>query len=112
MFKIKQSATFLWPVEVMVAGDGGKFTKETFDAEFERVSQSTLEAMESEITQGKLGDKELARRVTKGWSGVTEDGAEVPFSAGNLEKLLDVPTAAASIVRAFIAANSGVARKN
>ena len=36
MFKIKQTPSFHWPVEVQVAGDGGKFERQSFDALFRR----------------------------------------------------------------------------
>lgn len=112
MFKLKQTDTFFWPVEVQIPGDGGKFDKQTFDAQFKRVSQQKLYAMREDIEAGKVTDDSFAREVLVGWRGVTDDGTEVPFSETTLDQLLDIPTVAASIVMAFTKAHSGLARKN
>lgn len=112
MFKLKQSDTFFWPVEVQVPGDGGKFEKQTFDAQFKRVSQSRLQEMRDEIEAGRATDAGIVRDVMVGWRGVTDEGTEVPFSETTLAQLLDVPAVSASIVMAFVQAHSGLARKN
>lgn len=112
MFKLSQSPTFFWPVEVSLPTDGGKYTKETFDAQFERLSQTQLRELNEQIEAGKLTDSEFVRQVLKGWRGVTDDGNELPFSPTTLDQLLDVPTVASSIVMAFIKAHQGVTRKN
>lgn len=112
MFKLKQSAQFLWPVTVHVAADGGKFTKETFDVEFRRVQQSRLVEINQGILAGEIDDLAFVREVVVGWRGVTDDGDEVPFSAAGLATLIDMPGAARAIVLAYRDALSGLNRKN
>ena len=112
MFKINQSASFFWPVTVNIPGDGGKFEKHTFDAEFKRVSQSEILAMHEDIKADKTTDRSFCEQVLVGWKGITEDGQEVPFTPTTMAAVLDIPSVAASIVLAFQAAHSGVARKN
>jgi hypothetical protein len=112
MFKLNQSATFYWPVEVQVPVDGGKFEKQTFDAQFKRVSQTRLQEMREAIERNEVTDAGFVADVMVGWRGVTDEGQELPFSPTTLEQLLNVPSMAASIVLAFIKAHSGVARKN
>ena len=38
-FVLKQSDTYKWPVTVEIPIDGGRFDKQTFDAEFKRLPQ-------------------------------------------------------------------------
>lgn len=112
MFKLSQSATFWWPVEVSLPIDGGKFAKETFDVQFERYTQEKILEMRTQIEAGKVTDAGFVRSVVQGWRGVTDEGAEVPFSVGALEQLLNIPGTAAAIVMAFMEAHAGAARKN
>jgi hypothetical protein len=112
MFKLNRSDTFTWPIEVSIPADGGKFVKETFDAVFERYSQQQIHDLRAEIEDRKLTDADFARRVVKGWRGVTEDGAEVPFSVVAFDQLLNVPNTAAAIVVGFMEAHAGATRKN
>lgn len=112
MFKLNQSATFRWPVEVNVMTDGGKHTKQTFDADFLRLGQKQLDELSSKVKANELTDADFVRRVVTGWHGVVDDGAEVPFSASALDQLLDLPGLAASIVMAFGRAHAGIIAKN
>jgi len=112
MFKLDQTESFYWPVEVNIPTDGGKHDKQTFDAQFKRVSQTRLQEMRQEIEDGKATDAGFVREVMVGWRGVTDRGTEVPFSETTLAQLLDIPTVEASIVMAFVQANAGVIRKN
>lgn len=112
MFKLKQSASFFWPVSVNVPGDGGKFEKQTFDVEFKRATQAKLQDIQTQAEAGTVKDRDIAREVVVGWRGVTDDGAEVPFSAGTFDALLDVPTVAGAIVIAYAEAHAGLVRKN
>jgi len=51
--------------------------------------------------------------VLVGWAGINDDdGKEVPFSQGALERLLDVPMLATAIATAYFSSLSGVKRKN
>lgn len=112
MFKLAQSATFFWPVKVNLPTDGGKIDVQTFDAEFRRVPQTRLQEMQDQVEKGELRDKEVVAEVLAGWRGVTDESGDVPFTPGTLDRLLDVPTVAASIVFAFADAHAGLKRKN
>jgi hypothetical protein len=108
MFKLSQSATFTWPVECQLPIDGGKFEKATFDAEFRRKTMSEL----SDMQEALKTDAEFVREIMTGWKGVTDDGAEVPFSEAALGQMLAIPGVSASIVLAYRAAIVGLKQKN
>jgi len=112
MFKLNQSESFFWPVEILIPGDGGKFEKQTFDAQFKRKTQEDLLGLRSRIEAGELTDAGFAREVLLGWKGISENGEDVPFSETTLEQVLNVPNVATAIVVAFVNAHAGVARKN
>lgn len=112
MFELDQSETFTWPVEAMVATSGGKFRKETFDAEFKRVGQERLGEIAKAVARDEMGDREVCKEVMTGWGGITQNGEPLPFSPGNLERVLDVPGLARAIARAFVNAHTGAAVKN
>lgn len=112
MFKIKQTPTFFWPVEVLVPADGGKFDKHTFDAEFKRLDQDQLKAMRERIERREVTDDIFVREVLVGWRGIVDGEADLPFSETSLRQVLQVPNAAASVVLAFTEAHAGLIRKN
>lgn len=112
MFKLKQSATFFWPVEVNVMSDGGAYEKQTFDAEFRRLSQGQLDELGKNVKASEMTDADFVRQVLTGWRGVADQGEDVPFSATALDQLLDLPGLSAAIVLAFGRAHSGIVRKN
>ena len=41
-FVLKQSATYTWPITVIIPMDGGRRDKHTFDGEFRRLPQSRI----------------------------------------------------------------------
>lgn len=112
MFKLDQSPTYAWPVTVQLPMDGGAYATETFDAHFKRLPQERLEQMRKDVMDGKLTDAGFARCVMGGWSGVTDGGQDVPFSAATLDRLLSIPNTSSAIVVAFIDSQSGAPRKN
>lgn len=102
MFKTDQSASYTWPVAVDMPGDGGKRATHKFDAQFKRLSQSEIESLMRRVNSGETGDGALLAEVLLGWKGVQdEDGAELPFSEGNREKLLNVYPVRPAVVAAF-----------
>lgn len=109
MFKLKQTPTFTWPVEVNLPTDGGKFDKQTFDAVFKR--RTTTEVKELQERDG-MSDPVFVREVLVGWSGITDEGEDVPFSDGALAQMLEIPGVSGAIVQAFYAAITGLKRKN
>lgn len=113
MFKLSQSQDYSWPVTVSLPADGGKFSKETFDARFLRIPQTRIDELRAQAESAeKISDHAIAREVLVGWSGITDDGDEVPFSPANLERVLNLPGVAAAIVMAFLESLSGSRRKN
>lgn len=111
MFKLKQTATFLWPVTVHIP-NAGKFDKHTFDAEFKRLSMDELKALGEREADGEGVD--ACRQILLGWKGVVDDdGNDVPFSESALEQLLSIPAVRLAVLQAFReATNGGARRKN
>jgi len=109
MFKLNQSDTFTWPVEFQLAVDGGKYEKQTFDATFRRRTSDQIKEMQE---REGMTDLIFCREVVVGWSGITDNGEQVPFSDSALEQVMQVPGAAAAMVQAFYAAVTGLKRKN
>lgn len=109
-FVLKQSASYKWPVPLLIPTDGGHREKHTFDAEFKRLPQSRINeiiklARALELGRGddeSLDDKSAAREIMAGWAGITDDsGKEIPFSESALDQLLEIPTVAGQIIRAW-----------
>lgn len=115
MFVLEQKETYLWPVQIKVPANGGKYETHTFDVEFKRLSQSRIKNINEEIQAEKseITDSDLVKEVICGWKGIQDsNGAEVPFSVGQLEMLLDIPLVASSIVKVFFESISGAKIKN
>ncbi len=113
MFIIKQSETFKSPVTVVLAGENGGSTKNTFTAIFKRLSLEEVDALQKEVNAG-LSDPEFARRVMVGWGDDvrTEAGGEpVPFSDVTFSQMLEVVGAAAAIVTAWSEGMAGGAKR-
>lgn len=113
MFVISQKATYTWPVQVEFPTDGGKTDRQTFDAEFKRMTQTRINEIRALIEKGETTDNDLAREVLVGWEGVNDDGGNaVPFSERSRDQLLDIPLVAAAVVMAWLGSLAGVKRKN
>lgn len=107
MFKVAQSPTFSWPVEIEVPGEG-KPAKHRIELTFKRISQSELD----ELSKSSKSDADTCREVVCGWKGVQdEDGKELDFSPVNLNRLLDVSGVAYQIIATFYYAMEGAARR-
>ena len=124
-FVLKQSATYKWPVTFRVPADGGKYEKQTFDAEFRRLSQSRINEIQLEVQARikaaekgdpvgtDISDMSIADEVLAGWSGVVDgDGEEVPFGQASKAELLNVPGLAGSIIEAYFESLAGKKTKN
>ena len=121
-FVLKQSNTYTWPVALVLPVDGGRRDKHTCDGEFKRLPQTRINqivrlARASE--RGRLNDDEelldqdAAKELLAGWSGVVDDdGKEIPFSDSALAQLLEIPTVAGQIVRAWFESIDTAKRKN
>lgn len=121
-FKLQQSATYVWPVKIVLPIDGGKRLTETFDATFRRLPQSRInEIIKLARLQERgrldedqeLEDQDAAREIMTGWDGVEDDdGKPIPFSEAALKQLLEIPTVAGQIVRAWFGSLAEAKRKN
>jgi hypothetical protein len=121
-FKLQQSATYVWPVKIVLPIDGGKRETHTFDATFRRLPQSRInEIIKLAKLQERgrldedqeLEDQDAAREIMTGWDGVQDDeGNAVPFSEGALTQLLEIPTVAGQIVLAWFGSLAEAKRKN
>ena len=121
-FVLKQSSTYTWPVTLILPVNGGRREKHTFDAEFRRLPQTRI----NEIVKlarlqerGKLDDDEelrdqdAAKEILAGWSNVVDDdGEEIPFSDARLTELVEIPTVAGQIVRAWFESLEVAKKKN
>ena len=113
MFVISQSTTYTWPVTVEFPANGGKTERQSFDAEFKRVSQTRINEIRERIEKGDITDPELARDVLVGWEGVNDaNGDPVPFGERSRDQLLDVPLVASAVVLAWLGSLTGIKRKN
>jgi hypothetical protein len=121
-FKLQQSATYVWPVKIVLPIDGGKRETHTFDATFRRLPQSRInEIIKLARLQERgrleddqeLEDQDAAREIMVGWDGVQDDdGKAIPFSEGALTQLVEIPTVAGQIVRAWFGSLAEAKRKN
>jgi hypothetical protein len=109
-FVLKQTASYTWPVPLLIPVDGGRREKHSFDAEFKRLPQTRINeiiklARALELGRGDeeaLDDKTAAKEILIGWAGITDDaGKDVPFSESALDQLLEIPTIAGQIIRAW-----------
>jgi hypothetical protein len=124
-FVLKQSTSYKWPVSVKLPADGGKFEKQTFDAEFKRLPQARINEIQTDVqvrikaaernepVDGSISDQSIADELLVGWDGVVDgDGDEVPFSEATKQQLLDIPTVAAAIIVAYFDSLTGTKAKN
>ena len=122
MFVLKQTASYTWPVPLLIPVSGGRREKHSFDAEFKRLPQSRINEIAKLARATELGrasedelldDKTAAREILIGWSGITDDsGKEVPFSEAALSQLLEIPTIAGQIIKAWFESMEVAKRKN
>ena len=112
MFKLNQSTSYFWPVTVNLPAENGNFDKQTFDGEFKRLGDTRLKEIRAKVEAAEITDAEFVREVMTGWKGVTDDGEAVPFSAGNLERMLEIPGVAGAVIMAVVESLSGLKRKN
>ena len=121
-FVLKQSDSYSWPVTLIIPVDGGRREKHTFDAEFKRLPQTRINEIVRQakgISEGSsdesamLEDQSACAEILVGWSNVIDDsGEQIPFSAKALNQLLELPTIAAQIIRAWSESLEVAKRKN
>jgi len=124
-FVLKQSATYSWPVSFRVPTDGGKYDKQSFDAEFKRLPQSRINEIQTEVQarvraaakdevfESEISDISIAEEVLAGWAGIVDtDGDEIPYGEASKSQLLNVPMMAGSIIEAYFESVAGKKTKN
>lgn len=121
-FVLKQSDSYSWPVTLIIPVDGGRREKHTFDAEFKRLPQTRINEIVRQakgISEGSsdesamLEDQSACAEILVGWSNVIDDsGEQIPFSTKALNQLLELPTIAAQIIRAWSESLEVAKRKN
>lgn len=113
MFVLKKSPTYTWPVTIEFPVDNGKSKKESFDAEFKRVTESELESVRSQFKANELDNKDFAKDILVGWKGIKdEDGNDIPFTESTKAQLFDFPLVANEVVSAFFDSILGSKTKN
>lgn len=124
-FVLKQSATYTWPVSFRVPMDGGKYDKQSFDAEFKRLPQSRINEIQSEVqlrikaaekgdpVESDISDISIASEVLTGWAGIIDDdNEEIAYSETSKAQLLNVPMMAGSIIESYFDSVAGKKTKN
>ena len=104
MFEIGKPAAYDFPVEVRRPSETnpGQFTKQHFNATFAALpvdeGRALVKEVEADRTAGGLMslDKELLRRVVRGWKGVKEE-----FGPEMLEAALDDAFILAALMTAY-----------
>lgn len=112
-FVLSQSESYTWPVVVEFPIDGGRFDKQTFDAQFKRLTQGRIREIWEQIQGGDLNDDDLCQEVLTGWNGIQDGkGEPVPYSEKAKADLLGVPLVASALVTAWLDSLSKGKRKN
>ncbi len=121
-FVLSQSDSYTWPVTLVIPVDGGRREKHSFDAEFKRLPQTRINEIIKQaraMERGRFSEDEMLEDQTAcaeiliGWSNVVDDkGEEIPFSVKALDQLLELPTIAGQIVRAWFESLEVAKRKN
>ena len=121
-FVLKQSATYKWPVTIVIPIDGGQKERHTFDGEFKRLPQTRVNELVTQLQLQQRPDidpdqilpaQDAAREILVGWSGIQdESGEEIPFSETALNQLLEMQMVAAQIILAWFNSLEVAKRKN
>lgn len=112
-FVLSQSESYTWPVAVEFPISGGRFDKQTFDAEFRRLPQARIREIWDAIQAGEMTDDDLCNEVVIGWAGIQDaKGNDVPYSEKAKTDILNVPLVASSIVTAWLDSLAKAKRKN
>lgn len=112
-FVIDQSLSYKWPVSVEFPIDGGRYDKQTFDAEFKRVPQPRIKQIYELSNANELSDEELCNEVLLGWTGIIDSKKQdVPYSESAKKALLDTPLVTKALVTAWMESLNGAKRKN
>ena len=119
---LKKRNSYTWPVTIIIPVDGGHKEKSTFDVEFKRLTQTRISEIRKLARKMEIGaidddemleDQEAAKEIILGCDGVVdEENKEIKFSEKRLNELLDIPTVAGQIVKAWFDSLETAKRKN
>lgn len=121
-FVLAKKATYLWPLRITLADDGGKRTVETLELEFRRLPQSRIDeivkkakaAERSRDDDDDLSDQDLCRELVAGWgeSVVDDNGDRIPFSDKRFNEFLEIQTVPGQVIRGWFESLKDGKRKN
>lgn len=101
MLRIEEEITFDTPARIALKGLQAEFTLTCRLLDVEH-----LKALQERQRQGQMSPQEFASTIVVGWPAgqvVAADGAALPYSEANLQRLQGVPGATVAIIRAFYA---------
>lgn len=111
-FELDKGDSYPWTVRLQEPADR-RAKPETFTAIFKRLSQVRIDEINEEIRQrmiaaqagesvdGLIDDMRIAEEVLVGWSDITSNGSQVPFSEELKSELINRAQFAAAIVFAW-----------
>lgn len=112
-FVVSKPATYEWPVTIESPIDGGVYKKETFNAVFNRLSQTRLQEISKELIDQKMTDIDVAREALVGWNGILDDDKNVvEYNPVIANQLLDIAGFASAVAQSFFDSVTGIKRKN
>lgn len=71
-FKLDLSPAYFAPVSLPLLDANGTLQRHVFDAQFKRLDETELEAMQRRMDSGQLDDNRLLDEVMCGWRGITD----------------------------------------
>lgn len=118
---LKDSDSYTWPIVYRQPVSGGRREKQEFEAEFKRLPQSRINAIQDlaqkvidkDPEAAEISDVSIADEVLVGWDGIVDsDGEVIPYSKGTKAQLLDLPMMAGTLIEAYFTSLVEEKRKN
>lgn len=106
-FVIKKKESFIWPVTMKLAADGGKYDEQVIDLEFRHMKDSELQ----KILKKSKSDKEFCKAVVVGWKDVKDENSN-PVDFSGFDDFLENVQFAATISTAYLKIVGGSVEKN
>lgn len=120
-FKLSTASSYSWPVAGELAGSRYSFVGEFAFLRQDRIEELTqqlskrqrlLEIGQDDPELEHVNSRAVAAEVLLGWSGVTDDdGEDVAFSPGALERMLQIQGVAITICNAWAESLQGAKRE-
>lgn len=118
---LKDSDSYTWPIVYRQPVSGGRREKQEFEAEFQRLPQSRINAIQ-ELAQKRIdndpdatdiSDVSIADEVLVGWEGIVDgDGEPIGYSKSTKAQLLELPMMAGTLIEAYFTSLVEEKRKN